>query len=52
MDIMDELANSSSGIYKKTRFTMVENNFILNPNYTVYEKFIQYYCMFMDIMVK
>ena len=38
---MDELANSSSGIYKKTRFTMVENNFILNPNYTVYENILR-----------
>ena len=38
MDIMDELANSGNGIYKKTRFTMIENKFILNPNYTVYEK--------------
>ena len=38
MDIMDELA--SLNVYKKNRFIQIENSFINNSNYTIYEKMV------------
>ena len=38
MDIMDELAGLN--VYKKNRFIQVENSFINNPRYSIYEKMV------------
>ena len=38
MDIMDELQFES--VFRKTKFIQIENNFINNPNYNIYEKLI------------
>ena len=38
MNIMDELAGLN--VYKKNRFIQVENSFINNPRYSIYEKMV------------
>ena len=38
MDIMDELA--ALNVYKKNRFIQIENSFINNSQYSIYEKMI------------
>ena len=38
MNIMDELA--SLNVYKKNKFIQIENSFINNSNYTIYEKMV------------
>ena len=38
MDIMDELAGLN--VYKKNRFIQIENSFINNSQYSVYEKMV------------
>ena len=38
MDIMDELAGLN--VYKKNRFIQIENSFINNPQYSIYEKMV------------
>ena len=38
MNIMDELAGLN--VYKKNRFIQVENSFINNPRYNIYEKMV------------
>ena len=38
MDIMDELAGLN--VYKKNRFIQIENSFINNSQYSIYEKMI------------
>ena len=38
MDIMDELA--ALNVYKKNRFIQIENSFINNPRYNIYEKMV------------
>ena len=38
MDIMNELAGFN--VYKKNRFIQIENSFINNPQYSIYEKMV------------
>ena len=38
MDIMYELQCES--VFRKTKFIQIENNFINNPNYNIYEKLV------------
>ena len=38
MDIMDELATLN--VYKKNRFIQIENSFINNSQYSIYEKMV------------
>ena len=38
MDIMNELARFN--VYKKNRFIQIENSFINNPQYSIYEKMV------------
>ena len=38
MNIMDELQFES--VFRKTKFIQIENNFINNPNYNIYEKLV------------
>ena len=38
MNIMDELAGLN--VYKKNRFIQIENSFINNPRYSIYEKMV------------
>ena len=38
MDIMDELA--ALNVYKKNRFIQIENSFINNCQYSIYEKIV------------